>query len=46
MELAAAGGSIETISPVYTDKAQHGEIKADTQTCGVVHLEGLELREV
>ena len=46
MEVASAIGAVETIAPVDTYEAEHGEVEANAETSRVVHLEGLELREV
>ena len=46
MELAAAGIAVESIAPVDTDEAKHGQIETHAETGRIVHLEGLELRNI
>ena len=43
--MASSISAVETIAPVNTDEAKHGEVEAHTDACRVIHLERLELRE-
>ena len=41
--MAAAVDALETIAPVNANEAEHRHIEAHAETCGGVHLEGVEL---